>query len=148
MRVGPRLVQRTFLFAALLLESAVSPLGGWRPVAHGDASGPMSTVLSALVVKVSLYLVWRLWFWLAADWPMGWAPYLIGALPDALLASEPSIPWCEVVAMRHKLAHDDYDVAFAILAATVSDDLPALEAVVGRMLERVGWRPARAAHDE
>ncbi len=62
----------------------------------------------------------------------------VGALPDALLASEPSIPWPEVVAMRHKLAHHYYDAAVGVLAATVSDDLPALEAAVGRMLERVG----------
>jgi len=69
----------------LLLKSAIFPLHGWLPAAHGNAPGPVSAVLSALVVKVSLYLVWRLWFWLAADWPLGWAPYLLGALGAAAI---------------------------------------------------------------
>ena len=64
----------------LLLKSAVFPLHGWLPAAHGNAPGPVSAVLSAMVVKVSIYLLWRLWFWLAADWPLGWAPTLLGAL--------------------------------------------------------------------
>jgi len=64
----------------LLLKSAIFPLHGWLPAAHGNAPGPVSAVLSAMVVKVSLYLVWRLWFWLAADWSLGWAPVLLGAL--------------------------------------------------------------------
>ena len=64
----------------LLLKSAVFPLHGWLPAAHGNAPGPVSAVLSAMVVKVSIYLLWRLWFWLAADWPLGWAPTLHGAL--------------------------------------------------------------------
>lgn len=64
----------------LLLKAAIFPLHGWLPAAHGNAPGPVSAVLSAMVVKVSLYLVWRLWFWLAADWSLGWAPVLLGAL--------------------------------------------------------------------
>ena len=39
-------------------------------------------------------------------------------------AAEPAIPWREVVAMRHKLAHHTYDTALGILEATVHDDLP------------------------
>jgi multicomponent Na+:H+ antiporter subunit D len=64
----------------LLLKSAVFPLHGWLPAAHGNAPGPVSAVLSALVVKASMYLLWRLWFWMAADWSVGWAPTLLGAL--------------------------------------------------------------------
>ncbi len=60
----------------------------------------------------------------------------VGALPEELLASEPDIPWREVVAMRHKLAHHYYDAAVGILAATIADDLPALEAAVRRMQVR------------
>jgi multicomponent Na+:H+ antiporter subunit D len=47
--------------AGLLLKSAVFPLHGWLPQAHASAPGPVSAVLSALVVKASLYLLYRLW---------------------------------------------------------------------------------------
>jgi multicomponent Na+:H+ antiporter subunit D len=47
--------------AGLLLKSALFPLHGWLPQAHASAPGPVSAVLSALVVKASLYLVYRLW---------------------------------------------------------------------------------------
>jgi multicomponent Na+:H+ antiporter subunit D len=69
----------------LLLKSAVFPLHGWLPAAHGNAPGPVSAVLSALVVKASMYLLWRLWFWMAADWPLGWAPTALGALGAAAI---------------------------------------------------------------
>ncbi len=61
----------------------------------------------------------------------------VGALPDEVLASEPGIPWREVVAMRHKLAHHYYDSALGIIAATVSDDLPVLVAAIGRLREHL-----------
>jgi multicomponent Na+:H+ antiporter subunit D len=35
----------------------------WLPPAHSNAPGPVSAVLSALVVKTALYLLYRLWFW-------------------------------------------------------------------------------------
>lgn len=46
----------------LLLKSAIFPLHGWLPSAHANAPGPVSAALSALVVKASLYLLYRLWF--------------------------------------------------------------------------------------
>jgi multicomponent Na+:H+ antiporter subunit D len=46
----------------LLLKSALFPLHYWLPPAHGSAPTPVSAVLSALVVKVSFYLLLRLWF--------------------------------------------------------------------------------------
>jgi multicomponent Na+:H+ antiporter subunit D len=64
----------------LLIKAAIFPLHGWLPAAHGNAVGPVSAILSAMVVKVSLYLVWRLWFWMAADWSPGWATTLLGML--------------------------------------------------------------------
>jgi formate hydrogenlyase subunit 3/multisubunit Na+/H+ antiporter MnhD subunit len=64
----------------LLVKSAIFPLHGWLPAAHGNAPGPVSAVLSAVVVKVSIYMLWRLWFWMAADWPLGPAMSLLGAL--------------------------------------------------------------------
>ena len=60
----------------------------------------------------------------------------VGALPDEVLSAEPAIPWREIVAMRHKLAHHYYDSALGIVAATVADDLPVLEAAIVRIQAR------------
>lgn len=51
----------------LLLKGAVFPLHVWLPQAHASAPGPVSAVLSALVVKAAIYLIYRLWMWGAAD---------------------------------------------------------------------------------
>ena len=64
----------------LLIKSAIFPLHGWLPAAHGNAPGPVSAVLSAVVVKASIYLIWRLWFWFADGWSMDWALTLLGVL--------------------------------------------------------------------
>jgi multicomponent Na+:H+ antiporter subunit D len=50
------------LSGGLLLKAAIFPLHGWLPFAHASAPGPVSAVLSALVVKACLYLLYRLWF--------------------------------------------------------------------------------------
>ena len=47
--------------AAMLFKSAVFPLHFWLPPAHAHAPAPASALLSALVVKASLYLLLRLW---------------------------------------------------------------------------------------
>ncbi|MCC5872170.1 MAG: hypothetical protein JJU22_07230 [Gammaproteobacteria bacterium] len=47
----------------LLLKGAVFPLHVWLPQAHASAPGPVSAVLSALVVKTAIYLLYRLWLW-------------------------------------------------------------------------------------
>jgi multicomponent Na+:H+ antiporter subunit D len=52
--------------AGLLLKGAIFPLHAWLPGAHAQAPGPVSAVLSALVVKTSIYLLYRIWFWSAA----------------------------------------------------------------------------------
>jgi uncharacterized protein with HEPN domain len=39
----------------------------------------------------------------------------VGALPDEVLSTEPAIPWLEIVAMRHKLAHHYFDSAHGIV---------------------------------
>jgi uncharacterized protein with HEPN domain len=51
----------------------------------------------------------------------------VKALPDDLLATQPSIPWRQITRMRDHLAHRYFDTAHAILQATVDEDLPALE---------------------
>lgn len=53
--------------SGLLLKAAVFPLHSWLPPAHGNAPAAVSAVLSALVVKSALYLLYRIWFWSGAD---------------------------------------------------------------------------------
>jgi uncharacterized protein with HEPN domain len=65
----------------------------------------------------------------------------VKALPDDLLATQPSIPWRQIARMRDHLAHRYFDTAHAILQATVDEDLPDLERAVQaltRSLEKKG----------
>jgi uncharacterized protein with HEPN domain len=62
----------------------------------------------------------------------------VKALPAQLLASEPALPWAQIAGMRDRLAHRYFDTSHAILAATVSEELPELDAAVRRLLQRVG----------
>lgn len=55
----------TLITLGLLIKGAVFPLHIWLPRAHASAPGPVSAVLSALVVKTALYLLYRLWLWSA-----------------------------------------------------------------------------------
>ena len=48
--------------AGLLVKTALFPLHGWLPPAHGSAPAPASALLSGLVVKASFYILVRLWF--------------------------------------------------------------------------------------
>ncbi|MGH9070762.1 MAG: HepT-like ribonuclease domain-containing protein [Acidimicrobiales bacterium] len=59
------------------------------------------------------------------------------ALPNQLLSAEPDLPWTQVSGMRDRLAHRHFDTSHAILAATVQDDLPQLEAAVQRLLRHL-----------
>jgi len=61
----------------------------------------------------------------------------VKALPAELLADEPALPWAQIAGMRDRLAHRYFDISHAILAATVSDDLPELETAVRRLLQRL-----------
>jgi uncharacterized protein with HEPN domain len=54
----------------------------------------------------------------------------VKALPDALLATHPSVPWRQIARMRDHLAHRYFDTAHAILQATVDDDLTDLERAI------------------
>lgn len=60
----------------------------------------------------------------------------VKALPSALLAEEPGLPWSQIAGMRDRLAHRYFDTSHAIVSATVAEDLPEVEAVVHRLLER------------
>ena len=65
----------------------------------------------------------------------------VKALSTNLLASEPAVPWEQVAGMRDRLAHRYFDTSHAIVAGTVTNDLPELLAAVERMHARLG-RPA------
>jgi uncharacterized protein with HEPN domain len=58
----------------------------------------------------------------------------VKALPTELLANEPALPWTQIAGMRDRLAHRYFDTSHAILAATVSEDLPELDTAVQRLL--------------
>ena len=61
----------------------------------------------------------------------------VKALPERLLATEPALPWAQIAGMRDHLAHRYFDTSHTVVAATVSDDLPELEAAVRHMLQAV-----------
>jgi uncharacterized protein with HEPN domain len=61
----------------------------------------------------------------------------VKALPAELLASEPALPWAQIAGMRDRIAHRYFDTSHAILAATVSDDLPELDTAMQRLLQRL-----------
>ncbi|MDP3890326.1 complex I subunit 5 family protein [Nocardioides sp.] len=47
-------------------KMALLPLHSWLPVAHPAAPAAVSALLSALVVKAALFVLWRVWFDLGA----------------------------------------------------------------------------------
>jgi multicomponent Na+:H+ antiporter subunit D len=62
----------------LLAKTALMPLHLWLPPAHGGAPAPASAVLSALVVKGSFFLLFRLWLDLVPDLPALHVGLLLG----------------------------------------------------------------------
>jgi uncharacterized protein with HEPN domain len=62
----------------------------------------------------------------------------VKAVPDEVLAGEPDPPWSEIARMRDHLAHRYFDTTHAIVAATVTQDLPELRRAVERLLENLG----------
>jgi uncharacterized protein with HEPN domain len=57
-----------------------------------------------------------------------------------LLATEPTVPWEQIAGMRDRLAHRYFDTSHAIVAHTVTNDLPELAAAVARLQDRSGPR--------
>jgi uncharacterized protein with HEPN domain len=62
----------------------------------------------------------------------------VKALPRDLLESEPGLPWSEIARMRDQLAHRYFDTTHAIVASTVTQDLPVLREAITRLLDVVG----------
>jgi len=76
------LIAALLMIAGLLVKSALFPFHFWLPPAHGGAPAPVSALLSALVVKASIYLVLRLWLGPLAPLlaPFAWLPAALGAV--------------------------------------------------------------------
>lgn len=76
------LIAGALMIGGLLVKSALFPFHFWLPPAHGGAPAPVSALLSALVVKASIYLVLRLWLGPLAPLvaPFAWLPALLGAI--------------------------------------------------------------------
>ena len=66
--------------AGLLMKTALFPLHFWLPAAHSQAPGPVSAVLSALVVKAGFFLLLRFWFGVFGDWETGPGTAVLGTL--------------------------------------------------------------------
>ena len=58
----------------------------------------------------------------------------VKAISPELFATETGIPWAQVSAMRDHIAHQYFDTSHAIVAATISQDLPELEQSVRRLM--------------
>jgi uncharacterized protein with HEPN domain len=50
-----------------------------------------------------------------------------------VLAAKPEIPWEDVAGMRDRLAHRYFDTSYAIVRATVDNDLPTLGVAIERI---------------
>ena len=61
----------------------------------------------------------------------------IKTLEPELLATEPEVPWADAAGMRDWLTHHYFDTSHAIIEATITEDLPRLEAAVRRLQLRV-----------
>ncbi|ANB01525.1 complex I subunit 5 family protein [Ectothiorhodospira sp. BSL-9] len=77
----------------LMAKTALFPLHGWLAPGHGSAPAPASAILSALVVKVSFYLMLRLWLTLFPDLATPLLGMLMGALGGV------AVIWGGVMAM-------------------------------------------------
>ena len=51
-------------------------------------------------------------------------------LDPKLVASEPDVKWSDAAGMRDWLAHHYFDTSRAVVEATITEDLPPLEAAV------------------
>lgn len=82
----------------LVFKTALFPLHGWLPPAHGGALPPVSALLSALVIKASFYTLVRLWLDLGDALPTALSANALGLLGAI------AIFWGSWAALRqHKL---------------------------------------------
>ena len=144
------LVAAALMTAGLLAKTALFPLHLWLPPAHAGAPAAASSVLSALVVKGSFFIVVRLWFDVMPALPGQAAAQLLAALGAA------AIVFGSVVALRQErlklliaystLAQIGYlflmfPLAFDPLTAQLQDS----GALAGGMLQAISHATAKAA---
>ena len=58
-------------------------------------------------------------------------------LSPELVASEPNVKWSDAAGLRDWLAHHYFDTSRAVVEATVTEDLPPLEAAVLQLQARL-----------
>jgi len=70
------------MLTGLMVKAAIFPLHVWLPGAYGNAPGPVAALMAAVVGKVALVAIWRVWFETAAAPPalLGDAIGAIGAV--------------------------------------------------------------------
>ena len=78
----------------LSLKTALFPLHAWLPEAHSAAPSAVSPILSALVVKASLFVLVRVWFVVLGGDATPAAAQLLGALGTV------AVIWGAVLALR------------------------------------------------
>jgi uncharacterized protein with HEPN domain len=71
----------------------------------------------------------------------------VAALEPELISTEPEIAWADIKAMRNHLAHRYFDTAHAIVADTVTTDLPPLVEATRRLLAGLTTQPDGGAED-
>lgn len=139
---GEVLTSGTYAFTALVmitagmaLKTALFPMHTWLPAAHAAAPSAVSPLLSALVIKASLYLLIRIWFTVFGGAAPTGLPTALGVLGCA------AVVWGNVVALRQdrlKAVVSYSTVAqvgyFFLLFAYLA---PALDAPAGSTQEQV-----------
>ncbi|TCI00233.1 NADH-quinone oxidoreductase subunit J [Roseococcus sp. SYP-B2431] len=81
----PTILAAALMTAGLIAKSALFPLHLWLPPAHAGAPAAASAMLSALVVKGSVYLLIRLWFFVMPPDAAGTAMQILAGLGAAAI---------------------------------------------------------------
>jgi formate hydrogenlyase subunit 3/multisubunit Na+/H+ antiporter MnhD subunit len=76
----PDQVAMILITVGLMLKIALFPLHFWLPQAHANAPTPVSAILSALVVKASLYILIKFWFEVLSESTTFGASQILGCL--------------------------------------------------------------------
>ncbi|MBA6223018.1 oxidoreductase [Colwellia sp. MB02u-18] len=96
----PDKVAMILITIGLLLKIALFPLHFWLPPAHANAPTPVSAILSALVVKASLYILIKFWFDVLGEATTFGASQVLGALGGTGIIYG---SWCAFRATQLKL---------------------------------------------
>ncbi|WP_188551663.1 complex I subunit 5 family protein [Sediminivirga luteola] len=101
-RIGPGPLLHVALALALVglaAKFALFPLHSWLPVAHPAAPAAVSALLSGLVIKAALFLLWRLWGILG---PVAEPVVLQGLGLAAGAAGSIAVLWGSFMALRRR----------------------------------------------